>query len=125
MERDEKLMEVLRYFINLHEADAVMQMLDNNDFSGKDIISYLVWCDRRRDAGDAETEFENWLAECGRDYKVEWFRCDDDGMLLGTVTYCEHLDRQQAIQLACKKYKEIENCTVHIYKNEETIADIL
>lgn len=59
----EKLYAVLKMTFSIHEADAIFDMLaedDYSDFSAEDICEYIWWCEKRYDQG-LDTEFESWL----------------------------------------------------------------
>lgn len=63
----EKLYVVLEHMFSLHEADAIMDMLaDDEDFDGtysaEDICEYIDWCKRRHEQ-DLDTEFNSWLED--------------------------------------------------------------
>ena len=57
---EDKLQQVLRYYLSIHEADAVYQMIDDESYSGDDIIEYIRWCNKRF-AEALPTDFEEWL----------------------------------------------------------------
>ena len=71
----EKLYVVLEHMFSLHEADAIMDMLaDDEDFDGtysaEDIIEYIDWCERRYELGE-DTEFESWLDDRKTRVRIE------------------------------------------------------
>lgn len=57
---EEKLREFLQHYLSIHEAEAVASMLEDEDYTAKDAITYVNWCKKRYDAG-LSTEFEEWL----------------------------------------------------------------
>lgn len=57
---DTKLSAVLLHFLSIHEADAVDNMLTDDDYTADDIIEYIEWCDKRFQQ-DLDTEFNSWL----------------------------------------------------------------
>lgn len=59
---DKKVHEVLEHFLSLHEADAVVGMLYDTDYSSQDIIEYIDWCEKRFNQ-DLDTEFDSWLED--------------------------------------------------------------
>ncbi len=59
---DTKLSAVLLHFLSIHEADAVYNMLHDEDYTERDVIEYIEWCDKRFQQ-DLDTEFESWLED--------------------------------------------------------------
>lgn len=56
-----KLEIVLEHMFSLHEAEAILEMLDDDsDFTGEDICQYIGWCHKRWEYGE-DTEFGSWL----------------------------------------------------------------
>lgn len=55
-----KIQKTLEYFLSLHEADAVNDMLNDDDYTSQDILQYIAWC-KKRYAQDLSTNFEEWL----------------------------------------------------------------
>lgn len=61
MKLDEfKLTITLRHFLSMHEADAVLGMLQDEDYSADDIIEYCKWIEKRY-GHDMPTDFDSWL----------------------------------------------------------------
>lgn len=63
-----KLSAVLLHYLSIHEADAVENMLRDDDYTERDIIEYIEWCDKRFQQ-DLDTEFDSWLED--RKHRVE------------------------------------------------------
>lgn len=59
---DYKLTVMLQHFLSMHEADAVANMLYDEDYTSEDIIEYIDWC-RKRYEQDLDTEFDSWLED--------------------------------------------------------------
>lgn len=57
---DTKVHAVLQHYLSLHEADAVVGMLYDTEYTSDDIIEYIDWCHKRYEFGE-DTEFESWL----------------------------------------------------------------
>ena len=57
---DTKVHVVLQHFLSLHEADAVVGMLYDTEYSSDDILEYIDWCKKRYEQ-DLDTDFEEWL----------------------------------------------------------------
>ena len=57
---DYKLTIMLQHLFSTHEADAIADMLYNEDYTAEDILEYITWCRRRYEFGE-DTEFESWL----------------------------------------------------------------
>lgn len=57
---DYKLNVTLQHFLSIHEADAVADMLYDEDYTSENIIEYINWCDKRYEQ-DLDTDFEEWL----------------------------------------------------------------
>jgi len=55
-----KLSAVLLYYLSIHEAEAVEDMLRDKDYTERDVIEYIEWCDKRYQQ-DLDTDFEEWL----------------------------------------------------------------
>lgn len=58
----EKLLPVLQYFLILHEAEAVNNMLTDEEYTADDILEYIDWCRKRYEFGE-DTEFGSWLED--------------------------------------------------------------
>lgn len=58
----DKLETVLEHMFSLHEAEAILDMLeeDSEQYTAEDICSYIDWCHKRYEFGE-DTEFESWL----------------------------------------------------------------
>lgn len=59
---DTKIQKMLEYFFSLHEADAMYNMLTDEDYTADDIIEYIEWCNKRFQQ-DLDTEFDSWLED--------------------------------------------------------------
>lgn len=59
---DTKIQKILEHFLSLHEADAVYNMITDEDYTANDIIEYIEWCDKRFQQ-DLDTEFDSWLED--------------------------------------------------------------
>lgn len=59
---EHKLTETLRHFLSIHEADAVIDMLQDEEYTEQDILQYIAWC-KKRYAQDLSTDFEEWLED--------------------------------------------------------------
>lgn len=57
---DTKVHAVLQHYLSLHEADAVVGMLYDTEYTSDDIIEYIDWCKKRYEQ-DLDTDFESWL----------------------------------------------------------------
>lgn len=53
---DYKLTMMLQHLFSTHEADAIANMLYDEDYTAEDIIEYIDWCKEREDI-----EFSSWL----------------------------------------------------------------
>lgn len=69
---DTKVHAVLQHYLSLHEADAVVGMLYDTDYTSEDIIEYLDWCHGRGEYGE-DTEFETWLDDRKPRVRIEFF----------------------------------------------------
>lgn len=67
---DYKLNMTLGHLLSMHEADAVADMLYDEDYSAEDIIEYIDWC-RKRYEQDLGTEFDSWLEDRKRRVQIE------------------------------------------------------
>lgn len=68
---DTKVHAVLQHYLSLHEADAVVGMLYDTEYTSDDIIEYLDWCHRRGEYGE-DTEFETWLDDRKPRVRIEF-----------------------------------------------------
>lgn len=59
---DYKLTMMLQHLFSTHEADAIANMLYDEDYTAEDIIEYIQWCRKRYEFGE-DTEFESWLED--------------------------------------------------------------
>ncbi len=61
---EDKLKTVLEHMFSLHEAEAILEMLDedSDEFTGEDVCQYIEWCHKRYEFGE-DTEFESWLED--------------------------------------------------------------
>jgi len=66
----EKLLPVLQYFLILHEAEAVNNMLTDEEYTADDILEYIDWCRKRYEFGE-DTEFGSWLEDRKRRVHIE------------------------------------------------------
>ena len=57
---EDKLCAVMQYLFGLHETDAVVGMLQDEDYTADDICEYINW-GRKRYEQDLDTEFDSWL----------------------------------------------------------------
>lgn len=57
---DTKIQKILEHFLSLHEADAVYNMLTDEDYTADDIVEYCSWIDKRY-GHDLSTDFDAWL----------------------------------------------------------------
>lgn len=67
---DYKLNMTLQHFLSIHEADAVANMLYDEDYTSDDIIEYIDWC-KKRFENDLDTEFDSWLEDRKRRVHIE------------------------------------------------------
>ena len=59
---DYKLTMMLQHLFSMHEADAIVNMLYDEDYSAEDIIEYIKWC-KERYGKDLNTNFNEWLED--------------------------------------------------------------
>lgn len=59
---DYKLTVMLQRLFSLHEADAIADMLYDEEYTAEDITEYIDWCEKRFNLG-LDTEFESWLED--------------------------------------------------------------
>lgn len=72
-----KLTATLRYFLSIHEADAVIAMLSGDSrYNGEDIIEYLDWIHSRYE-DDLPTDFESWVEDRQPRIQIEIFVTED------------------------------------------------
>lgn len=67
---DYKLNMTLQHFLSIHEADAVANMLYDEDYTADDIIEYCSWIDKRYDL-DLPTDFDSWLEDRKHRVRIE------------------------------------------------------
>lgn len=67
---DYKLNMTLQHLFSMHEADAIANMLYDEDYTSEDIIGYIDWC-RNRYEQDLDTEFDSWLEDRKRRVRIE------------------------------------------------------
>ena len=67
---DYKLNMTLQHFLSIHEADAVADMLYDEDYTAEDITEYIDWCEKRFE-NDLDTDFDSWLEDRKRRVKIE------------------------------------------------------
>ena len=59
---EDKILEVLIHFLSLHEAHAVEDMINDDEYTSQDILQYISWCKRRYEQ-NLSTDFEEWLED--------------------------------------------------------------
>lgn len=69
---DYKLNMTLQHFLSIHEADAVADMLYDEDYTADDVIEYIEWCRKRSEFGE-DTEFDSWLDDRKPRVRIEIF----------------------------------------------------
>lgn len=69
---DYKLNMTLQHFLSIHEADAVADMLYNEDYTADDIIEYCRWIDKRYGM-NLPTDFDSWLDDRKPRVRIEIF----------------------------------------------------
>lgn len=67
---DYKLNMTLQHFLSIHEADAVANMLYDEDYTADDIIEYCSWIDKRYGL-DLPTDFDSWLEDRKHRVRIE------------------------------------------------------
>ena len=67
-----KLSAVLLHYLSIHEADAVEDMLRDEDYTERDVIEYIEWCDKRFQQ-DLDTEFDSWIDDRKPRVEIEIF----------------------------------------------------
>lgn len=83
---DTKVHAVLQHYLSLHEADAVVGMLYDSDYTSEDIIEYLDWCHGRGEYGE-DTEFETWLDDRKPRVRIEFFVTEGGTPLHGELEF--------------------------------------
>ena len=71
-----KIQKTLEHFLSLHEADAVYNMITDEDYTADDIVEYCSWIDKRYDQ-DLPTDFEEWLEDRKPRVEIEIFVTQD------------------------------------------------
>lgn len=69
---DYKLNMTLQHFLSIHEADAVADMLYDEDYTSDDVIEYIKWCRKRSELGE-DTDFDSWLDDRKPRVRIEIF----------------------------------------------------
>lgn len=69
---DTKVHAVLQHYLSLHEADAVVGMLYDTEYTSDDIIEYLNWIEKRY-GRDESTDFDSWLDDRKPRVRIEFF----------------------------------------------------
>lgn len=59
---DTKIQKILEHFLSIHEADAVYNMITDEDYTDQDILQYICWCQKRYNQ-NLSTDFEEWLED--------------------------------------------------------------
>lgn len=67
-----KLSAVLLHYLSIHEADAVDNMLRDEEYTERDVIEYIEWCDKRF-RQDLDTDFDSWLEDRKPRVRIEMF----------------------------------------------------
>lgn len=67
---DYKLNMTLQHLFSVHEADAIANMLYDEDYTAEDIIEYIDWCKKRYET-DESTELDSWLEDRKRRVQIE------------------------------------------------------
>lgn len=65
-----KLVTMLQHIFSIHEADAIEDMLYDQDYTAEEIIEYLDWIRKRYESGE-DTEFDSWLEDRKRRVHIE------------------------------------------------------
>lgn len=75
---EHKLENVLKIMFSLHEAEAILDMLeeDSDAFSAEDICEYINWCEKRYDQG-LSTDVDDWLDDRKPRVSIEIFVTED------------------------------------------------
>lgn len=67
---DYKLNMTLQHLFSMHEADAIANMLYDDDYTSEDIIEYIDWCRELYEYG-GDTEFDSWFDDRKRRVHIE------------------------------------------------------
>ena len=67
-----KIQKTLEHFLSIHEADAVYNMLTDENYTEKDIYDYIAWCRKRYDQ-DLDTDFDSFLDDRKPRVQIEIF----------------------------------------------------
>ena len=59
-----KVQAALRVFMSLHEADAVIELINDDRRTKEDVADYIKWCRKRYDE-DKDTDIDIWYDEKG------------------------------------------------------------
>lgn len=59
-----KVQEALRYFLSLHEADAVNELINDENRTKEDVVDYIRWTEKRYEE-DKDTDIDIWYEEKG------------------------------------------------------------
>lgn len=59
-----KVQEALRYFLSLHEADAVIELINDDRMTKEDVKDYLRWVSKRNKS-EEDTDIDIWYEEKG------------------------------------------------------------
>lgn len=62
--KEVKVQEALRYFLSLHEADAVIEIINDDRMTKEDVKDYLRWVSKRNKS-EEDTDIDIWYEEKG------------------------------------------------------------
>lgn len=62
--KEVKVQEALRYFLSLHEADAVIELINDDLMTKEDVKDYLLWVSKRNKS-EEDTDIDIWYEEKG------------------------------------------------------------
>lgn len=62
--KEVKVQEALRYFLSLHEADAVIDLINDDRMTKEDVKDYLRWVSKRNKS-EEDTDIDIWYEEKG------------------------------------------------------------
>lgn len=62
--KEVKVQEALRYFLSLHEADAVIELINDDRMTKEDVKDYLRWVSKRNKS-EEDTDIDIWYEEKG------------------------------------------------------------
>lgn len=62
--KEVKVQEALRYFLSLHEADAVIELINDDRMTKEDVKDYLHWVSKRNKS-EEDTDIDIWYEEKG------------------------------------------------------------